>query len=145
MPTGQFAVTARPLGRHLVRISSDLVAIELHGPLSPEEMATFFDWSEAVLRTHGYALVLADCADAQSGGTQARKLAAERLRACGEHIAGAVYGMSPVMRSMLQIFSGAVRMVTRRPLNIEAFATETDARAWLDRWRPHMKAASEQD
>lgn len=145
MPTGQFAVTARPLGRHLVRISGDLIALELHGPLSAEEMNTFFDWSEGVLRSHGYALVLTDCADAASGSTQSRKTAAERLRAHGEHIAAAVYGMSPVMRSMLQIFNGAVRMVTRRSLNIEAFATETDARAWLDRWRPHMKAASEQD
>lgn len=135
---------APPKPDHLdVAYEKDLTIVRLRGDydLATENYLTYVR-NEAGKR-NGYRLTLMDITNA---GTVARDARASLVRYRDDvETPGslALVGASFPVRTLVSMMLQAARALTRRPLDFRFFATEQEARAWLDEERVRIHSAKQ--
>jgi hypothetical protein len=92
------------------------------------------------LHAQGKILLLFDLREAGPVDRKHRAAAAEWWRKAPlQSIALAHFGMIPVVRVLLSLMNRAVGLLSPTQPRIELFATESEARAWLDRVKAELR------
>ena len=128
------------IGAHVLEYEPTLLHVRWNGAHSLDEQHQIYDRIADYVRLNRPTLLLFDLRNATS-------LTAEHRRASGEwwkkqqleSIALAHYGLGTIMRMMTGLIARAVELLSGRRANLENFATEAEARAWLERVRPTLR------
>lgn len=125
----------RSIGLHSYRFSRDIVIARFVGPISTAEIDQVVDGYFEVHKQYGHVLVLAFSSATVTFEPQARERAAARFREQPFQLAIADVGGGPVLRVMSTLAINAVRLLVNSMPLLGFFATEAEARAWLDAQR----------
>jgi hypothetical protein len=109
------------------------------GDVSEAEMRRLLDELSASAKGREWVLMLADLSKARSASPGARKLGAQKKE---YHVRGvALFGASPRFRIVANLVITASNLLVKNPDNpFRFFATEAEARAWLDERRRIVNA-----
>lgn len=116
-----------PLGAHRYRVEGDTAFFEVQGPISVEEMEEHLSRQEAIAREIGWALTVYDSRQGTGVSAEVRRYVAERMRTRPFRAAGAVFGASFVIRTMVMLMVRAVSLFTNTGQFVGYFKTEAEA------------------
>ncbi len=134
-----------PVGPHFIRDEGDIFVWILHGTVEVEHVQVTYQRSVDLARQYGYCLNLFDSRHGGSVSAEARRVSGELSRRSPLISATAIFGANLLMRTLTTLLWRAVAMLTHQKTDLEFFATEPEARAWLALQRPKLAvlAASE--
>lgn len=124
------------MGRHLLRREGDILFVKFQGPIDIQEMQLLF--AAMVQMREGSPVVfhLYDGARAGLTSPAARRWAAENMTATHRAAGIACYGVSAVVRAIAELHTRAIALFRKQAaVPMVYFATEAEARAWIDRQR----------
>lgn len=122
------------MGPNTVYVDDDLVHSVNRGAVTLEMARQYLEVVAATLDRHGRAFLLTDASAGFPVSTEARKHIAEWPR-MNEIGASAVFGNGIATRAMLTLITRAIALFGRRSQDVRFFATEAEARAFLDEKR----------
>ena len=128
-----------PLGTHEYRIEEDLLFLRYSGQLTPEHAREIMSLVHTVRARWGRVLVLTDSSRGAVMPPQTRKAFMDLLTPATRMDYQAVFGMPGPMRVIAFLLTRAARLMGRSQLEIEFFATETAARAYLNAKREYLQ------
>lgn len=122
---------------HAYREEGPLLFVHTNGTLSLEDIQAMFELHTKIKKKYGYLLVLYDAKNGGSMSPEARKYAAEHTRPEVMHTASAIFNISYPARVIATLVHRATKVLSKLPIGpMEFFATEAEARAFLDKFRP---------
>lgn len=119
------------LDTHSYRIEDDLLFLRYQGVLTPAHAAQIMKLVQTVRATWGRVLVLTDSSRGAALPPETRKAFMDALTPETRMDYQAVFGMAAPVRVMAMLLTRAARMMGRSQIEIEFFAHEADARAYL--------------
>jgi len=119
------------IGPHDVRREGPLVHVTMHGNLTLVEMTAFVDVYQALIAEQGCALILMDVSGSTGMDMDARKMATTWTAAHATRIRTAVFGANSLVRTMMNMFNRAARVLAKSVPELVFFANEAAARGWL--------------
>lgn len=120
-------------GPNETQVEDDVVYSIIHGVISLDEARRFLDLVAEVRVKHGHVLMLSNVTEGFGMSPETRRYTAEWSRT-HKMDASALFGASALARSMIMLVTRAMAVIGRAP-NIAFFATEKEARTWLDHQR----------
>lgn len=137
--TGPNAAKVRQVGDQQATIEGDILFMRFSGDYKPEEAQQLLSLGDAIYREQGRVFLLADLTKLQTLGPKTRKVLAN-WPYLGPY-QGVGFGVSLPLRAVAQLVLAAQRAIgVGPPLSVQTFATETEARAWIDQERQKMRA-----
>jgi len=122
------------LGPTHVYIEGDLVYSVVNGVTPLEYAKRYLDVVAEVGAKHGHILLLTDVTRGFGLSPETRQYTAEWAKS-HRIKASALFGANPTTRAMLTLVTRAMNLISRSDDNTRFFATEAEARAWLDPYR----------
>jgi predicted Ser/Thr protein kinase len=126
----------------VIRIQGDVVFVRNQGETTVEDLHVIFQAYSLVRQKHGHVLALYDGRGGTSMSSDARReiIASARMP---ERVANAsaTFGAPFAMRALMKMLDRALMTLRGRSLGIVLFATEEEARAYLDNERRKLLAA----
>jgi hypothetical protein len=132
-----------PKPEHLeAHCEQDVVVARIRGPYDTA-VAHYLEsiYIDQVNR-FGYRLALLYAHETTTITPEARRLMSEWNATRKDPSAGAVIGASFAAKTVANLMSRAVALITRAPAPLNFFDTEAEARYWIDAQRPWLKQAS---
>ncbi len=128
-----------------VIVDGDTVFSVTAGTTSLETAKVVLGICADVLAKHNRLFMLTDVSKGFSVSSEVRRFQSEWAKA---HVitGSALYGAGAVTRAMVTLIHGAMTLVGKNNFRIGFFATEAEARAWIDEIRsklPPAKAAAQ--
>jgi hypothetical protein len=123
------------LGKHRFRVERDLVFIEWHGAIELSEMQAVYGMLPPIHAELGQAFFLADLSDSELPAAPVRSWVADWQRTHRELTGGAAFGAGLTARSMFSLMTRAISLITNTQVPVRLFATEFQARIWIDELR----------
>ena len=124
------------MGRHTVGIDSDVSELTLTGRIAAEHMPRVLQVIDDMNSGSGLCYVLANLRGVEGMSPDARRIASQRP---GVHrVRGiAIIGASLIVQTLVLLVSRANTLLsgTKKTVEIALFKSETDARAWLQKFR----------
>lgn len=118
-------------GTNPLYIDEDLVYTVALGPSTLEGVTEYLALIEPVFAKYGTAFLLTDATITLEVSGPARRLIAEWGKT--HHVAAsAIFGPGPMARATLTLITAAMKILSNTDQNMRFFATESEARAWLD-------------
>lgn len=126
-----------------IRIQEDVVFVKTLGLTTLEDLHVIFRAYAEVRRKHGRVLALYDGTNGGGMSADARKeIMASAHIPERETNAVATFGAPFAMRALVNMLDRALVALRRKSLGVAMFATETEARAYLDRERQKLLATT---
>lgn len=122
------------IGPHEISIDGDLLTARWHGAPSRQELEEVLTRAEGVIRSHGLLLVLNDMRQAGPAGAEARRYMQQWISRNPSFIL-VTFGVTQTVRVVLYLMTRAMVLLGLRPPVNHFFATESEARAWIDEFR----------
>ncbi len=122
-------------GTHDYRIEDDLLFLRYRGLLTPDDAGRIMELVRQVRAQWGRVLVLTDSSHGADLPPETRKAFMDALTPETRMDYQAVYGMARTTRVMAMLLMRAARLLGRSQIEIEFFATEAEARAYLGAMR----------
>lgn len=120
-------------GRNPVHIEGDVVLSICLEDTDAEGIRQFFEIVEPVFAKYGRALLLTDATRNVSVSAEARRMLAEWSKT--HRVVTAIFGPGITTRAMLTLITRAMNLLGKNTEKAAFFATEAEARAWLDEQR----------
>lgn len=128
----------KSIGKHRVVIEGDVVYVQWRGELELDEVQSVFGLYGSVFAEHGRAFALVDLRQSGVPPEPVRRWIGEWQRSHGELSGAAAFGAGWVMRSLFLLVGRAMALIGRRQLPSAAFATEAEAREWINAMRQRL-------
>lgn len=125
------------VGESEIYIDGDLVMTVGRGQCTAEVIRALSELLDPVFARHEHVFLITDVSQTRGFDADARRLIVKwnnRRRPA----ASALYGSSFVVRTMLMLINRAVSLLFQAP-NTAIFATEAEARSWIDAQRRQLK------
>jgi|JI10StandDraft_1071094.scaffolds.fasta_scaffold345775_1 hypothetical protein len=134
-------MTTHHIGHHLATVESDLMFYEIQGDLSGDEIRQGVDLLGPVVAEHGHCYLIANLTHMGKLDVDARRQAAHHPHL--KRVRGyAGVSTSIVTRTLVTLALRAVTIFQKSDMRISFFATEAEARQWIDRLRSEATAAT---
>ena len=108
--------------------------VRYHGALSCEDAQEMTARGERVIQSEGFLFVLNDMRQAGMPSSEARRYM-QQWMARHPNCTMAHFGVSPPIRVILFLISRAMTLLGQRAPPYTPFASEAEARAWIDDFR----------
>lgn len=119
------------------RLEGALLFVYPQGEIGAADVDALLRMHGELRKQYGYVLVLYDGKHAGGMNAGARKASADLTKPEVMHTAAAVFNVGFTSRVMAGLVYKATRALSRLPLGpMEFFATEAEARAFLEQFRP---------
>ena len=129
------------MGRHLMRGEGDILFVRFRGPVDVQEMQLLFAFMVRMQAQTPVIFHLYDGTQAGLTSPEARRWAAENMTSTHRAAGIACYGVNAVVRAIAQLHTRAIALLHRQvAVPMVFFATEAEARAWIDRQRALIPA-----
>lgn len=129
------------MGRHLLRGEGDILFVRFRGPVDVQEMQLLFAFMVRMQAQTPVIFHLYDGTQAGLTSPEARRWAAENMSGVHRAAGIACYGVNAVVRAIAQLHTRAIALFSKQPdVPMVFFATEVEARAWIDRQRTLRQA-----
>ena len=129
------------MGRHLLRRDGDILFVRFRGAVDIGEMQLLFAAMVQMQEKNPVVFHLYDGSQAGLTTPEARRWAAENLSGVHRAAGIACYGVNAVVRAIAQLHTRAIALFSKQPdVPMVFFATEVEARAWIDRQRTLRQA-----
>lgn len=122
------------IGPTHIYIEGDLVYSVANGVTPLEYAKRYLDIAAEVGAKHGHILLLTDVTRGFGLSPEVRQYTAEWAKS-HRIKASALFGANSTTRAMLTLVTRAMKLISRSEDNTRFFATEAEARAWLDPYR----------
>ncbi len=109
------------------------------GVMTPEDMTAGFDKLKAFSKDWKRAFALVDVSKLESIPLATRRVANDNTKDV-PFASTAVYGASFGVRTVFSLLVRAMSLVTMKPMTLAFFATEAEARVWIDSERKRLDA-----
>ncbi len=131
------------LDSHEYRIEDDILFVRYRGLLTPLHAHRIMELVRGIRARFGRVLVLTDSSAGAALPPETRKAFMDALTPETRMDYQAVFGMASPARLMAILLTRAARLLRRSQIEIEFFAREADARAYLQAMRQRMLAGSD--
>lgn len=131
------------LDSHEYRIEDDLLFVRYRGLLTPLHARRIMELVRGIRARFGRVLVLTDSSAGAALPPETRKAFMDALTPETRMDYQAVFGMASPVRLMAILLTRAARLLRRSQIEIEFFAREADARAYLQAMRQRMLTGSD--
>lgn len=129
------------MGRHLLRRDGDILFVRFRGAVDIGEMQLLFAAMVQMQEKNPVVFHLYDGSQAGLTTPEARRWAAENMTSTHRAAGIACYGVNAVVRAIAQLHTRAIALLHRQvAVPMVFFATEAEARAWIDRQRALIPA-----
>lgn len=125
---------AYKFGPNDIYVEDDLVFAVVHGVAGLEATKEYLALTAAVAVRHGQVVQLTDVTEGFGLAPDTRRYATEWAKT-NSVAASAIFGASAPTRAMLMLVMRAMSLVAGYKTNTSFFATEAEARAWVDPFR----------
>ena len=118
-----------------VRIEGDIVVVQSFGVTTLDDMKLIFEAYAMVRRAHPTLFALYDSRYSKGVTSEARKAIVNANSHAETTDAAAVFGAPFAMRALVNMLDRASMFLRGRPLGVAMFATESEARNYLEQQR----------
>jgi len=119
------------IGPHSIFREGPLVHVTMRGNLTLPEMTAFVEVYDALIEELGYAVILMDVHGSTGMDLPARKLGTLWAGTNAMRHWSAVFGANALVRTMMNMFNRAARVLGKSAPALMFFADEASARVWL--------------
>ena len=133
----------QPLGKHLVRVDEDLVAVAWRGEVELKDVQVLFARYEQVYAEHGRALAMCDMRHSGTPSAAVRRWIADWMMHRRKLDGVAAYGANAVIRAVFIMLMRGAMILGKFNLPFAIFATEAEARAWIGQLRNKLERERE--
>lgn len=119
------------LGKHRYRIVDEQIHLHTCGEFTPQDAKGLMDLLDSLRARCPRLVLLFYAGDGLSAPAATRRVFVERSQSTQRTIPTAVVGTGTVIRTLFRLTLDAAKRVTGRDFQIEFFAAEDEARAWL--------------
>jgi len=116
---------------HRVRVEGPLVHITARGNLTAVNMAELLDLYQKAVDEHGLVLILLDVHESTGIDMAARKVVIPWAAKNAAFMWSGVYGANMFVRTAMNMYNRAVRVLGKREPALKFFVDEAAAREWL--------------
>lgn len=128
------------IGRHVLEYEPTLLHVHWMGSHTLDEQHQIYERIAAYVKANRPTLLMFDLRNATSLTAEHRRASAHWWKQQDlESIALAHYGLGPLMRVMVTLIARAVSLLSGRSTILDNFATEAEARAWLEQMQPTLR------
>jgi hypothetical protein len=127
------------VGKHIVeQLGPDVLLMRLLGELTAEETRQLIILDREQARRNGYSLVLIDGTQLAGYGSEARQATFDEMRRHSGYMGStAIYGLSGTLTWLMKlVLRGVGVLASYIDDEVQLFATEEEARAFLNKRRP---------
>ncbi len=123
------------IGRHRYRIEGDVLFAVAIGDINEEEIIFICEQLLVIYQRHGFFYEIVDATHGGAMDPAVRRRNAEWHRDHQMRGEAIVFGASLFLRTILTLFTNAIRLLERNEIHSHFVATESDARAWVSAHR----------
>ena len=126
-------------GTSTVYIDEDLVYTINEGPIDLAMTKGYLEQVDPIIAQYGRVFMLTNAKDNFAMTSEARRYVAEWAKT-HTFTASAFFGAGPLSRAMYMLLVRAMQLLGKSRDNLAFFATESEARAWIDEQRTKFLA-----
>lgn len=131
----------QPLGPHSYRIEDDTIFVRTNGDATLESTVLYTELCKQLVAQNGYVLSVVDMAVSGVAAPEVRRYQAQAAR---DFPAGssetAIFGMSPLARTFVQLIARASSLLTGRESGVQFMRDEAAALRWRDERRAVLRS-----
>lgn len=132
----------QPFGTHLLRVEDDLVVTVWRGEVTFEDVKHVFELYGRVHEQCGRVFIMSDMRKSGIPSEKTRRWIVDWIREHRKIAGAAAYGANVVVRAVFIMLLRAVTLLVKIDIPVGVFATESEARIFIDQLRRQPIARS---